>query len=226
VADLAPKARLKQEGHKGMAVLNSVIYVDESGNLTDPNDPFVVVAALVAEQHDVKLKRIISKERRRLRMAKGKQKKERKVTEFKFRSIGDRTKQRILERLGEQKVELFLFILEKGNTVIADTPKNYARLVWPLLAECLKRYPKAPVIIDSHFDLVERREAFDAFIAEKAGRPVAITHVDSNLDAGVGLADFVAGAVLYRCRLGDSQFEEIFKEKVIWEGSGKWKNKW
>jgi len=209
-----------------MTILNPAIYIDESGNLTDPNAPFVIVAALVAEQHDAKLRRIISKERRRLRMTKGKQKKERKVTEFKFRSVGDRTRQRILERLGEQKVELFSFVLEKGDMVIADTPKNYARLVWPLLAECLRRYPKAPVIIDSHFDLVERREAFDAFIAEKAGRSVAITHGDSNLDAGVGLADFVAGAVLYHCRQGDSRFEAIFREKVVWKSSGKWKNKW
>jgi len=90
-----------------MTILNPAIYIDESGNLTDPNAPFVIVAALVAEQHDAKLRRIISKERRRLRMTKGKQKKERKVTEFKFRSVGDRTRQRILERLGEQKVELF-----------------------------------------------------------------------------------------------------------------------
>jgi hypothetical protein len=65
-----------------MTILNPAIYIDESGNLTDPNDPFVVVAALVAEQHDANLKRIISKERRRLRMAKGEQKKERKVTEL------------------------------------------------------------------------------------------------------------------------------------------------
>lgn len=209
-----------------MTILNPAIYIDESGNLTDPNDPFVVVAALVAEQHNVKLRRIISKERRRLRMAKGKQKKERKVTEFKFRSVGDRTRQRILERLSAQKVELFLFVLEKGGRVIADTPRNYARFVWQLLAECLKRHPKAPVIIDSHFDLAERREAFDAFIAEKAGRPVTITHGDSNLDAGVGLADFVAGAVLYHRRQGDSRFEDILREKVVWESSGKWKNKW
>jgi len=61
-----------------MTILNPTIYIDESGNLTDPNDPFVVVAALVAEQHNIKLRRIISKERRRLRTAKGKQKKERK----------------------------------------------------------------------------------------------------------------------------------------------------
>jgi hypothetical protein len=123
-------------------------------------------------------------------------------------------------------VELFLFILEKGDRVIADTPKNYARLVWQLLAEFLKRYPKTPVIIDSHFDLVERREAFDAFIIEKAGRPITITHGDSNLDAGLGLADCVAGAVLYRCRQGDSRFEEIFRERVVWEDNGKWENKW
>jgi hypothetical protein len=156
-------------------------------------------------------------------MAKGEQKKDRKVTEFKFRSVGDRTRRRILERLRAQEVELFLFVLEKGHRAIADTPKNYARLVWQLLAECLKRYPKASVIIDSHFDLVERREAFNTCISKKAGRLVAITHVDSNLDARVGLVDFVAGAVLYRCRQGDSRFEEIFKKKVVWEGSGKWK---
>ncbi len=112
---MVPKARLMQKEREGMTILNPVIYIDESGNLTDPNDPFVVVAALVAEQHDVKLRRIISKERRRLRMAKGKRKKERKVTEFKFRSVGDRTRQRVLERLGKQKVELFLIYLGEGR---------------------------------------------------------------------------------------------------------------
>jgi hypothetical protein len=111
-----------------MTILSPAIYIDESGNLTDPNDHFVVVAALVAEQHDTKLRRIINKERRRFRMAKGEQKKEWKVTEFKFRSIGDRARQRILERLGKQKVELLLFILEKRDRVIADTPENYAKL--------------------------------------------------------------------------------------------------
>jgi hypothetical protein len=112
-----------------MIILNPAIYIDESGNLTDPNDPFVVVAALVAEQRDVKLRRIISKERRRLRMAKGKRKKERKVTEFKFRSVGDRTRQRILERLGEQKVELFLFILtwlKEGRPLTPLSPRRRA----------------------------------------------------------------------------------------------------
>lgn len=82
------------------------------------------------------------------------------------------------------------------------------------------------MIIDSHFNLAERRGDFDAFIAENVGRPVAITHGDSNLDAVVGLADFVAGAVLYRCRQGDSRFEATFREKVVWQSSRKWKKKW
>jgi hypothetical protein len=86
-----------------MTILNPVIYIDESGNLTDPNDHFVVVVALVAEQHNVKLRRIISKEKRRLRMAKGKHKKERKVAEFKFHSVGDRTRQRILRTFKGRK---------------------------------------------------------------------------------------------------------------------------
>jgi len=206
-----------------MPFLNPVIYIDESGNLTDPNDPFVVVAALVAEQHNVKLKRIIRKERRRLRMAKGKRRKDGKIAEFKFHTVGDRTRKRILERLSKQEIELFVFVLEKGNEIIADTPENYAELVWQLLAECLKRYSEAPVFIDSHFNLVERREAFNAHIAKMAGREIAISHEDSNLEPGVGLADFVAGAVLYRCRRGDDRFESIFKGKVVWENRRKWK---
>jgi len=208
-----------------MAFSNPAIYIDESGNLTDTNDSFVVVVALVAEQHNVKLKRIIRKERRRLRMAKGKRRKDGKIAEFKFHTVGNKTRKRVLERLSKQEVELFVFVLEKGKEIIADTPENYARLVWYVLAECLKRYPKAPVFIDSHFNLVERREAFNACIAQMAGREIEISHKDSNLEPGVGLADFVAGAVLHRHRRGDDQFEALFKARVAWKetlGIKKW----
>ncbi|MFQ6057729.1 MAG: hypothetical protein ACE5MB_02460 [Anaerolineae bacterium] len=80
-------------------------------------------------------------------------------------------------------------------------------------------------VIDSHFNLVERREAFDLAIERKAGRHIAITHGDSSRDARLGLADFVAGAVLYRCRQGVDQFERLFKARVVGEKVIRWKPK-
>ena len=84
------------------------------------------------------------------------------------------------------------------------------------------------MVIDSHFDLIERRQAFNVAIEQKAGRKISITHADSSHDPILGLVDFVAGAVLYRCRRGDDRYERIFDNKVIEKEESEWRapKKW
>ena len=73
------------------------IFIDESGTLADPKDRFVVVAAVASQDPSVLIK-LIPKAHKRI-PPKKKLKKERLISEFKFRNVGDKTKERILKEI-------------------------------------------------------------------------------------------------------------------------------
>lgn len=182
--------------------------------MADLNDTHVVIAGLISHQDDRTIDRIIKRERQRLQAVKGKPAKE-ALTEIKFKSAGRKTRQHILTALRRVDVEIVVYVVEKRSAVIPDNAENYSELVWGVLENALARYPTMKIIIDSHFNVAERRVLFDQAMVVKAGRPLQIEHGDSRLNNRLGLADFVAGAMLREIRHGDAEFAELIRERII-----------
>lgn len=162
-----------------------------------------MVGAIVTRS-PVGLEKVIRKIREKL---KRKGKKYRALGEIKFSSASDAARKQTLQALAQRDdIEIFLLAVEKGNERIKDTPHNYAVILWPLLREIQVRHSHLKVLLDKHFNLVERREQLNHELEARAGKPLVIEHADSEQDARIQLADFVAGAGLTKYQAGDDQF--------------------
>lgn len=190
-----------------------VIFIDESGTLADPKDRFVVFAG-VFSKNPQSLTKLIPKARKRV-PPKKKRKRERLVSEFKFRSVGDSTKERILTTLASLDVKLFVFVLDKERRKIKDTPENYGLLVFTLLKQVFKKETVDKIVIDRHFNQVEKRQELTEQLLTLCSRDIEITQVDSLTDSRVDLADFVAGAVLKNARDGVDRFKNLIEPKIV-----------
>lgn len=198
------------------------IFIDESGTLSDPNDKYVVVVA-VASNNPRSLVKIIPKARKRI-PPKKKLKRERLVSEFKFRNVGDKTKERILEQISKAQVKLFVLICDKENRAVADNPENYAILVGSLLRLCSLKLEKiGRIIVDRHFNQSDKQTEFNETIWKLMKNEIPIYHTDSLTDSRVNLADFVAGATLKELRSSDAHFKEIIRAKIVKEARTTWR---
>lgn len=187
--------------------------IDESGRLYDPNDRVLVLAVLVTSTL-LGVDKIIPKIRNKIPY-KGKRRKER-LAEIKFSLAGDRTRQLVLEAIAQQKVKIYLLVVDKRGRKIEDNPENYALLLASVLRKPLNENPQLEhILIDRHFTYVSQREKFNNLLQKRLGRTIFIEHLDSQQNSVISLADFIAGAVRHACVRGDERFKKIIDNLVV-----------
>ncbi|SRR5258708_37869474 len=192
------------------------IFIDESGTLPDLNDQVIIVAAVASFTPSDFNKLFFPKlKKEALRN---------KSTEIKFYTAGDRTKQKFFEELAKIDLDIYLLIVDKLGRKIADTPLNFSILNSVLLNEALSFYEEgAELIFDKHFQRLTDIEKFDKNLKMLlADREIKISHVDSQENKLVNVADMVAGATLADLTSKNSRFYEMFKSKVIVEIKINW----
>lgn len=186
---------------------DAIAYVDESGCLADPRDRYVALAAVVVCQ--VRQARKIV--RKSVRSSKRVLLKKRGGYETKWWNADDRLRRKVLEYLGQSEVGIFWLVVDKEGGVIPDTPENYGMLVCELLEECTKYYPNLELVVDVHFSKPEQQRQFDQWVRSRLGEIQGPFHLDSQQEAVIQLADFVAGAVREWAE-GKSQFLDLIQE--------------
>ena len=188
--------------------MKATILIDESGTLPDTLDQVIVVAA-VGTNFPNQLNRLFNKSRKQL-------KKSSNLSEIKFYTSGDRTKEIFFKHLVQEDVGIFVLIVDKKGRKIPDTPKHFALLCWLLLCEVANFYPEIKeIIFDRHFDQKQDLETFNNLLEELLDFQVTFRHVDSRQTKEVNAADMIAGATLAHIRGRNSKFYEMFKEKVV-----------
>jgi len=196
----------------------AVAYTDESGNLPDPNDRYVAFAAIVTS-NPRGLRRVVRKASRkgkkvRLRRRGGR--------EVKWWNAYDSTRKRVLDLLARQDAHIFWLVVDKEGQAIPDTPENYGLMFCELIQECLAYYPDLEIIVDVHFSTRVQRDAFDWFVLSRLGPVHKPTHINSQQDGIIQLADFVAGAV--RCQFeGRSEFVDLIERRIVAGKMLKWR---
>ena len=126
-----------------------------------------------------------------------------------------------LHALAQKEIQIFWVAVEKQGQRIDDTPENYSLLVGELLKECLAYHPEVKVFVDAHFNTPLQRDQFDHLLSESCQLPEPPVHLDSQQDAVIQLADFVAGAILYQLT-GKGDFASLITEKVVVGKIVKW----
>ena len=195
--------------------MKATIFVDESGTLPDTQDEVIVVAAVGATIPS-RLSQLFRKSRKRLN-------RNTNLSEIKFYTAGDKTKEIFFKHLVKEDLGIFVLIVDKKGRKIPDTPKHFALLCWLLLSEVINFYPEIKeIVFDRHFHKKQDLETFNDFLEEFLGLQVVFRHVDSRQTKEVNTADMIAGAVLSYIRGRNSQFYEMFKEKIISEIKINW----
>lgn len=200
------------------------LLIDEAATLPDPKDRFVIIAAVVTKRAHG-LEKIIISARKRIPF-KGKRKKERKTSELKFYTAGDKTRKFILQEIAKRKIKIFVLIVDKKGRRIADNPENYGLLVAKLLLKITRKLKRRInlILVDQHFDSAEKRGRFKDIIEKVVGRPLNLFQVDSLEDKRINLADFVAGAPLADVTGKNKEFKEIIKSKIVVELKISWQD--
>lgn len=195
--------------------------LDEAGSLTGYTDLFSMAVVLASNPDALKniIRRASSKSGKRL----GRRRKQ--PAELKWRNASQRIRATVLNDLAESDVELFVLVVRKEGRRIADTPANYAILVCELSQLCWGVYPNMALAIDRHFTAPAQRAAVDTFVHRQwpeAGI-LTITHVDSQRNTLVQLADFVAGSAYDWHKRGDPVYRRL-EVKVTAEVVESWRH--
>ena len=185
-------------------------YVDEAGRLADARDRYVVLAAVVTSSVR-ELKRIIRKASRKQKKVRFKRRDGREV---KWSNSWDGLKRRVLSEVGRRGVQIFWLLVDKEGKAIPDTPENYALMVSELLQECLSYYPDLEVTLDVHFGSPTQRERLNDVLMERLTLVKKPVQLDSQMDAVIQVADFVAGAVLSQ-HTGKGYLVALFADRVV-----------
>lgn len=192
------------------------IFIDESGTLPDIKDQVIIVAA-VGSLTPAKLSKLFSSKIKIEQL-------KRKSTEIKYYTAGDRTKQKFFENLCKTDIDIYLLIVDKLGRKIADTPTNFGVLNSVLLNELFNFYPGSfELVFDRHFqrpkDLEEFNNQLKALLPD---RKIIISHISSQENKLVNVADMVAGATLAHFTSKESRFYEMIQPRVILEIKIKW----
>jgi len=195
------------------------ILIDESGTLPDPNDKFIVVAAITFDRIK-ESENLIGRALESLRQSK------KELKEIKFYYAGERTKRQVLSGIISAGFGIFALITDKKGRRIADTPENFALLVAELINEIFlwRTEKNFQILIDRHFHKKNDEECFNSFLGKNIKGEVSysICHIDSQQNPIINLADFVAGATLAKYNKNNFRFYDIIKENILLEKIVNW----
>lgn len=191
--------------------------IDESGRMYDPNDRFIVFAAVVTNSL-VGLDKIIPSVRKRLS-------KKIRLAEIKFSTTGDRTRNKVFEEIVKKNLKLFVLVIDKEGRKIKDNVENYSLLVSILLREIFKVYSETPhILIDKHFSFITQRENFNNLLQKRLNKELFIEHLDSQQNTIVSLPDFVSGAFRVAFTRDNNRFVEVVEKLVKKKVVTTWRN--
>lgn len=132
-----------------------------------------------------------------LRSGKRLQRERKSLSELKWHNASERVRRDVLAHLARAEVDIFTLAVRKDERRIADSPENYAILACELLQTCWRAFPDVALALDRHFTAPRQIAVVDTAIYRHwpAEGVLSITHVDSERNPLVQLADFVAGSV-------------------------------
>lgn len=184
------------------AIKFAYLGLDECGSLSDATPWFTMAGVLVESLEPTQhlIRRVATHAGKRLKRPR------RALGEFKWSNSSRRMRQDVLRRLAQCDVEVYTLTVLKEGRRIEDTPENYALLASAMLQPCWARHPHLALTADRHFTSPEQIAIVDTWIYRRWPVPgvLSISHVDSQRNALVQLADFVAGSVNAENKSGDA----------------------
>jgi len=174
---------------------NPIVYigVDECGSLTADAEFFAVAAVVTPQPDELRtlIRRVATRSGKRLNYRR------KAVSEFKWRNASQHFRVEVLTHLVKSDAKLFALTIRKEGRRIEDSPENYAAIACALLKMFWDAYPNVVLSLDRHFTSPLHIALVNTAIYRHWPQQgvLTITHVDSQRNPLVQLADFAAGCV-------------------------------
>ncbi|HET7087338.1 MAG TPA: DUF3800 domain-containing protein [Anaerolineae bacterium] len=189
------------------SVTLAYVGLDESGSLSADTSLFTLVGVLTYQPDTIRylIQRAAVRSGKRLKRPR------RAVSELKWHNTSRRLRADVLSRLARADIEIFALTVRKGGRKIEDTPENYAVLVCAVLQACWLAHPNVALAIDRRFTSPAQVAVLNTFLYRHwpTQGVLSISHVDSQRNPLVQLADFVAGSVYAWHKEGDNTIKMI-----------------
>jgi len=195
-------------------------YIDEAANLADDNQFFIIG---VVSTHSKKELRRILKRARKVVLGKSK----RQVPEIKSSRVAQRVSVYVIKKLAQKDVAVYVWIVDKENRRVQDTPQNYGLVLAHTLRYGFNFAGWSKVWVDEKYNKERDRRALEQILRRFLGDGVidrqSVVFARSEKEPGLGLADFVAGAFYAACNQGDGDLAKRLRSKVVMEEKILWR---
>ena len=190
------------------------IYIDESGELANKSDYFVIGAIVVNDSK--KLDRLINKVRRLNKKQLG------KSIEIKGTKIQNNIIKKILKQLNKIDYKTYVVVLDKKNKYKINYKDNYNLLYDIVASELAKEIfidSKTIIYVDKSKNKKEDIIHFNSMFINNLNNfkkiSVNISHSNSVNFKGLQVIDLIVWAVFQSVEYGNKEFIDIIDKKVI-----------
>lgn len=194
-----------------------VVYIDEAGNLADTNQFFIIGVVSSKKPHD--LNGIFKHIRKDILGKKNK-----KLSEIKFSRVDIKISEVALRKIAKQDVTIYVWIVNKEERRVKDTPENYGIALSYVLRYGFELCGWKKVVIDNKYTKIKDRAILQTVLRKSVGDNLEnISFADSALVTGLTVADFVAGAFFADYVRGNTSLRKILDAKIAIEERVMWR---
>jgi hypothetical protein len=194
------------------------IFLDESGDLgfSERSSKYLVITLLVCNfNEEQSISRIVKKTRQKIL-----KKKLKNSPEIKWNNSNNIIKNKILNQISKNSLEIFSIILEKVKVyenLQKEKNKLYNYLCRLILSECSLNENRIELIVDRSKGKRALRDDFDNYIQKEKSFEhcnLKIIHANSKNNGSLQALDFASGAIFNKYEYGNNKFYNLIKEKI------------
>ena len=130
-------------------------FLDESPSLHDKAYFFCVDILTTTEEIKNNLRKIIKNARQKIV-----KKKLKSLTEIKFNNSDEKTRIYVLKEIAKWKVDIIVYVIDKENRRVDDTPENYGIVVGGAITESLRLGSAIKLTADKKYTSFKQQNEF------------------------------------------------------------------
>ena len=121
-----------------------------------------------------------------------------------------------LREIAKCSLKIFAIIVQ-GSGITKSPNDMYNEAAGILIRECCRRITITELIVDKRNDK-KTRFLFDEYVMGVVGKDIKIRHEDSRREPAIQAVDLVAYAIRLKYQHGETEYYDLIKERVAWEG--------
>ena len=183
------------------------LYMDESGSFQ--KGEYTVVLACLVTNATLKIEHCIKRTRQR-------KLKKHTLPELSGYEATPSVLRYALREIAKCSCQIFAIIVQ-GAGITKSPNEMYNEAAGVLIRECDNRITITDLIVHRRNDK-KTRFLFDEYIKGFIGKDIKIRHEDAMREPAIQAVDLVAYAIRLKYQHGETEYYDLIKERIVWEG--------